>query len=93
MVIAKTFVRKHYLITLPQEIRKSVSMEVGDPVEIVLSDEGEILLHPLKTVDASQAWFWTKKHQEAEKEAEKELKEGRAKSAKSARHLIHELNQ
>lgn len=93
MVVAKTFVRKHYLITLPKEVRDSVSMEVGDPVEIVVSDNGQITLKPLKTIDASQAWFWTKAHQDAEKEAERELKSGKAKPAKSAKHLIHELNK
>lgn len=93
MIATKTFIRKHYLITLPMEVRKSVPIEVGDPVEIVVSDEGEILIRPLKAIDASQAWFWTKTHQKAEQEAESELKAGKAKPAKSARHLIYELNK
>lgn len=93
MVITKTFIRKHYLITLPKEVRKNVHMEIGDPVEIVVSDKGEILIKPLKVIENSQAWFWTKAHQEAEREAEKELKENKAKPAKSAKHLIHELNK
>ena len=93
MVVAKTFVRKHYVITLPREVRENMSIEVGDPVEIVISDNGEILLRPLKVVDASQSWFWTKAHQKKEKEAQKELKHGLAKPAKSAKHLIDELNK
>ena len=93
MVITKTFIRKHYLITLTKEVRKNVKIEIGDPVEIAVSDKGEILIKPLKVIENSQAWFWTKTHQEAEKEAEKELKEGKAKPAKSAKHLIHELNK
>jgi len=93
MVTTRTFVRKHFLITLPKEIRENIPMEVGDPIEIVVSDEGQILLRPLKAIEASQAWFWTKTHQQAEKEAEQELKTGLAKSAKSAKHLIHELNK
>lgn len=93
MVIAKTFVRKHYLITLPKEIRESIHVEVGDPIEIAVSDDGRISLRPLKTVEASQAWFWTKTHQQAEREAETELRAGKAKPAKNAKHLIDELNQ
>ncbi len=93
MVITKTFVRKHYLITLPKEVRENLHVEVGDPIEIVVLDNGQISLRPLKTVEASQAWFWTKAHQEAEREAETELKAGKAKPAKSAKHLIDELNQ
>ncbi len=93
MVTTKTFVRKHYLITLPKEVRDNIPMEIGDPIEIVVSDDGQILLKPLKTIEASQTWFWTKAHQQAEKEAEQELKTGKAKPAKSAKHLIHELNK
>ena len=93
MITAKTFIRKHYLITLPKEIRENVPVEVGDPVEIVVSDDGEIFIKPLKAIEASQAWFWTKTHQQAEREAERELKAGKAKPAKSAKHLIHELNK
>ena len=93
MIAAKTFIRKHYLITLPREIRKSIPVEVGDPVEIVLSDKGEILIKPLKAIDASQSWFWTKAHQKDEAEAENELRAGKARQAKSAKHLIHELNK
>lgn len=93
MVITRTFVRKHYLITLPKEVRENIPVEVGDPIEIVVSDEGQIFLKPLKAIEASQAWFWAKAHQDAEQEAEKGLKAGKAKPAKSARHLIHELNK
>ncbi len=93
MVVAKTFIRKHYLITLPREVRKTVPMEVGDPIEIIVSDDDQIIIRPLKTVEAAQSWFWTKAHQEKEIEAERELREGKARPAKSAKHLIHELNK
>ena len=93
MVTTRTFVRKHYLITLPKEVRETVPVEVGDPIEIVVSDDGEILIRPLKAIEASQAWFWTKAHQKAELEAERELKAGKAEPAKNAKHLIHELNK
>ncbi|MEK6645673.1 MAG: AbrB/MazE/SpoVT family DNA-binding domain-containing protein [Candidatus Firestonebacteria bacterium] len=93
MVITKTFIRQHYLITLPKEVRENTSIEVGDPIEILVSDNGQILLKPLKTIDASQSWFWTKEHQQVEKEAEKELKTGKMKSSKNVKHLIYELNK
>lgn len=93
MIKTKTFIRDHYLITLPKEVRKIVPVEIGDPIEIAVSDDGEISIRLLKTVEASQAWFWTKEHQQAEREAEKELRAGKAKLAKSARKLIDELNK
>ncbi len=87
------FIREHYQITLPIEVRKELPIEIGDPVEIRLNKNGEVVIRFLKTIDASQAWFWTKEHQAREKEAEKELLEGKGKKAKSAKDLIDELEE
>ncbi len=91
--MSRVFVREHYQVTLPLEIRKELPIDIGDPVEIYINKKGEIAIKPLKTIDASQAWFWTKEHQEAEKEAEKELLEGKGKKVKNARELIDELEK
>lgn len=91
--MSRVFVREHYQITLPLEIRKKLPLDIGDPVEIYINKKGEVAIRLLKTIDASQAWFWTKEHQEAEKEAEKELLEGKAKKVKSAQELIDELEK
>lgn len=91
--MSRAFVREHYQITLPLEIRKELPVDIGDPVEIYINKNGEITIRLLKTIEASQAWFWTKEHQEAEKEAEKELLEGKGKKVKSAKELIDELEK
>ncbi len=91
--MSRVFVREHYQITLPLEIRKELPVDIGDPVEIYINKNGEIAIRPLKAIDASQAWFWTKEHQEAEKEAEKELLKGKGKKVKSAKELIDELEK
>lgn len=93
MITEKTFIRKHYVITLPLHIRKFFPVEVGDPVEISINELGEVVIRPLKVIDATQAWFWTKKHLSAEAQAEAELKSNKAKKAKNARELIRELNK
>lgn len=91
--MSRAFIREHYQITLPLDVRKELPLEVGDPVEIHINKDGEIAIKVLKAVDASQAWFWTKKHQGAEREAEKEYREGRGKKVKSARELIDDLEK
>jgi len=91
--MSRVFVREHYQITLPLEIRKELPVDIGDPVEIYINKNGEIAIRPLKAIDASQAWFWTKEHQEAEKEAEEELLKGKSKKVKSAKELIDELEK
>jgi hypothetical protein len=44
-----------------------------------------------KLVDKSQAYFWTKEWQEAEKEAGKDIKAGRVKAFDTAEELFEDL--
>ena len=90
--MSTTLVRQHYQITLPADVRKRIAIHIGDPVEVTLRGDDEIVVRPLKAVPTSQAWFWTKAHQVAEREAEGERRAGRINHAKSARELIRKLN-
>ena len=45
-------------LTIPRDVREAAHLEVGDPVEIMMTADG-ILLRPKKLIEASQAWFWT----------------------------------
>ena len=89
----ETFVREHYQITLPASVRRKFPIEVGDPVEISTRGDSEIVIRPLKLIDASQAWFWARTHQHAEREAEAQRRAGKARIARSAKHLIHGLRK
>ena len=84
----RSFVRTHHQITIPEELRKHIPIEVGDPVEIYASERGEIVIKPLKAIDPSQSWFWSKEWQEGEREAEEDIRKGRVspvfKTAKEA---------
>ena len=44
-----------------------------------------------KSIDKSQAYFWTKEWQEAKKEASEDIKAGRIKTFESAEKLIEDL--
>jgi hypothetical protein len=46
---------------------------------------------PKKLIDKSQAYFWTKKWQEGEKEADADIKAGRVKVFDSAEELTKDL--
>ena len=84
-------VTRHGQITLPASIRKELGVEEGDIVEIEVVDEKAVLV-PKKLVDKSQAYFWTKRWQEGEKEAEEDINSGRVKVFNSAKELIKELD-
>jgi hypothetical protein len=44
-----------------------------------------------KMVDKSQAYFWTKEWQEAEREASQDIKAGRVKTFDNAKELLKDL--
>jgi len=83
-------VTRHGQITLPAEIRKKLGIEEGDLIEIEVKNEQAVLI-PKKLVDKNQSYFWTKEWQEAEREADKDIKEGRIKVFQSVDGLIKDL--
>ncbi len=85
-------VTRHGQITLPASVRKQLGIEEGDLVEIEVTDEKAVLM-PKKLVDKSQAYFWTKKWQEGEREADEDVKAGRIKSFNSVDELIKDLEK
>jgi hypothetical protein len=48
---------------------------------------------PKKLVDKSQAYFWTRKWQEGEREADEDIKAGRVKAFGSVEELIGDLEK
>ena len=89
-MVAYTKVTRHGQITLPSAVRKQLGIEEGDIVEISVEEERAVLV-PKKLVDKSQAYFWTRGWQEAEKEADQDLNAGRTKTFDSVEKLLEEL--
>jgi len=87
-----TKVTRHGQITLPASVRKQLGIEEGDLIEIDVEDEKAVLM-PKKLVDKSQAYFWTRRWQEGEREADEDIKAGRVKTFDSVDELIKDLEQ
>ncbi|MBI4282884.1 MAG: AbrB/MazE/SpoVT family DNA-binding domain-containing protein [Chloroflexi bacterium] len=85
-------VRRKAQITLPQSVRKALNIEEGDFLDVKVQD-GEIVLRVKKLVDKEQAWFWTKRWQEGEREAEEDIRAGRIHSFDSAKEAIAFLHR
>ena len=83
-------VTRHGQITLPAPVRKSLGIEEGDLVEIEVIDEKAVIV-PKRIVDKNQAYFWTKKWQEEEREADEDIKAGRVKVFDSVEELFRDL--
>lgn len=85
-------VTRHGQITIPASVRKELGVEEGDLVEIEVVDEKAVLM-PKKLVDKNQAYFWTKRWQEGEREADEDIRAGRVRTFNSVEELVEDLEQ
>jgi hypothetical protein len=67
-----------------------VNIEEGNFVEIEVV-ESRAMLTPKRLVDKDQAYFWSREWQEAEREAEEDIRAGRVKEFASVEDLIQDL--
>ena len=64
-------------LALPADLRRRYGLdEPGAQVEVVEREDGVIELHPHVPVPAEQAWFWTKRWQEREREVDAHVEAG-----------------
>ena len=68
-------VKKHYQVTIPNSLRKTLNIGVGDFLEIERQD-GELILKPVKLVRPDQAYFYTKEWQQSEAKADQDIAKG-----------------
>jgi len=78
-------------VTLPASIRKKLGVGEGDIVEMEVVNDTVILV-PKKLIDKSQAYFWSRKWQAGEIEAEQDIRAGRVKIFNTAEELIKDLD-
>lgn len=76
-------------LTLPKELR--MGMSEGMLFQAVRRDDGVIELRPQATIDASQAWFWSERWQQMEREADADIAAGRAATHDDAESFIRGL--
>ncbi len=78
-------------LTILPEIRQAARLEENTPVYVTITDQG-ILLRPGKVIDASQAWFWTERWQQMEREADESFAAGRHKTFDDAESFLADLD-
>ena len=62
-------------VRIPKEIMEKLNVSTGDYLDFSL-EKGNINVKAKKLIDADQAFFWEKEWQDAERNAEKDIKEG-----------------
>ena len=85
-------VRKKAQVTLPQSVREALNIEVGDFLDATVRD-GELVLRVKRLIDKDQAWFWTRRWQEGEREAEEDIRAGRVYHFENAAEAVKFLHR
>ncbi len=78
-------------ITIPAEVRRELGIEEGDYMEVTMKD-GVIVISPAQVVDRSQAYFWSKRWQREEREADEDIEAGRVRVFDDVDSLIADLD-
>jgi len=84
-------IRKKAQLTLPQSVRHELGIEEGDFLDVRVQN-GEIVLKVKKLIDKDQAWFWTERWQQGEREAEEDIRSGRVQHFDNAKEAIASLH-
>lgn len=56
-------------------------------------DDGVLELRPVVPIPIDQAWFWSKRWQKMEREAERDIEQGKIKRFDSADDFVAELDE
>lgn len=87
-------IQKRGTVALPPDLRRRHHLDQpGSQVEVIERDDGVIELHPVMTVPAEQAWFWTKRWQAMEREVDEQYADGRGIVHDSGDHFLAHLNE
>ena len=85
-------VRRKSQVTLPRSARQALNIEEGDFLDVKVKG-GEIVLRVKKLVDKEQSWFWTRRWQDGEKEAEGDIRSGRVHKFADAKEAVSFLHK
>ena len=90
--MVKAYLGKRSQLVLPKAIVDELHLQEGTEFEIEIID-GRIVMEPMISIPRSQAWFWTDHWQQAEQEAEEDIRAGRMTTVNNEKELDAYLSQ
>jgi len=84
-------VQSRGLIAIPTAIRRHFGLDQPGAQVEVIEREGEIVLRPHVPVPADQAWFWTERWQQMEREANDAIAAGSVTVTEDVDELLADL--
>ena len=65
-------------VALPADLRRRLRLDQPDAqIKLIEQDDGRIELVPVVAIPAEQAWFWSDRWQEMERQADADISAGR----------------
>lgn len=65
-------------VALPADLRRRLRLDQPDSqIKLIEQDDGRIELVPVVAIPADQAWFWTDRWQQMERQADADISAGR----------------
>jgi bifunctional DNA-binding transcriptional regulator/antitoxin component of YhaV-PrlF toxin-antitoxin module len=87
-------VQSRGLLALPRELRRRHGLDApGAQVAVVEREDGVIELHPHVAIPADQAWFWSERWQQLEREVDEHVERGEVSQFDSTDDLLASLDQ
>ncbi len=83
--------RENGQITLPTSVRRKTNLKAGDLLDVKVEDDGSIRLTPQMAIDRSQTYFWSKRWQQGEHQAEADIQTGKVEIFDNIDELINDL--
>jgi antitoxin MazE len=82
------------VLTLPADLRRRLRMdEPGSQVELTEREDGVVEMRATVAVPADQAWFWTERWQQMEREADADITAGRVATFEDTESLFADLDR
>ena len=75
--VYKSRLRNKGQITVPSEVRQLLGAEEGDDLLFYTDESGRIIVSRAQIIPPDQAWFWSQRWQQLEREAQADLQAGR----------------
>ncbi len=60
-------------VTLPSQVRKLLSISEGEDLIFRVEENGQVVVERAISIPADQAWFWTERWQQMEREAQADI--------------------
>ena len=89
----RTRLRPKGQLTIPSEVRQSLGVREGDDLAFYLNDQGQMVVARLQVIPPDQAWFWSERWQQMERQVDAEIAAGQLREFENIQDFIRYLDE